>query len=291
MMWKWVDLLLWRLLAGCVVLASSIAYVAHANYSVTPSVGNTYTFGSTTVSGVQYPNQMICDFATGNAQCMTVDSSGNAHVGGSTSNAGSGVATSSGSSQGIAYNYGFNGTTWDQLQVDGSKNLKVTGVGVAQGAATAGVTQSLVGCAVTTSPPSYTTAEIFPCSLDALGNIRSAIQASPAGGWTYKTFVAAGSDNATNLKNAAGVLHAVQVFGTGASPAYLKFYDTSTTPTCASSTVVKELIIPAGSSSSVAVVLDTQFTNGISYCVTANLAVSDDTSVAAATFVVNMDYN
>ena len=81
MMWKWVDLLLWRLLAGVVVLAGSLAYVAHANYSVTPSVGNTYTFGSTTVSGVQYPNQMICDFATGNAQCMTVDSSGNAHAG------------------------------------------------------------------------------------------------------------------------------------------------------------------------------------------------------------------
>lgn len=45
---------------------------------------------------------------------------------GAASNAGSGVATSSLNAPSIAYNYGFNGTTWDQLQVDASKNLKVT---------------------------------------------------------------------------------------------------------------------------------------------------------------------
>lgn len=45
---------------------------------------------------------------------------------GTTSNASSGVATSSTNSPVVSYNYGFNGTTWDQLQVDGSKNLKIT---------------------------------------------------------------------------------------------------------------------------------------------------------------------
>ena len=45
---------------------------------------------------------------------------------GTTSNATSGVATSSTNSATVAYNYGFNGTTWDQLQTDASKNLKVT---------------------------------------------------------------------------------------------------------------------------------------------------------------------
>jgi hypothetical protein len=44
---------------------------------------------------------------------------------GSTSNASSAVATSSTNLPTVSYNYGFNGTTWDQLQVDGSKNLKV----------------------------------------------------------------------------------------------------------------------------------------------------------------------
>jgi hypothetical protein len=44
---------------------------------------------------------------------------------GATSNASSGVATSSANVPTVSYNYGFNGTTWDQLQVDANKNLKV----------------------------------------------------------------------------------------------------------------------------------------------------------------------
>ena len=41
------------------------------------------------------------------------------------SNASSGVATSTTNSPVVSYLFGFNGTTWDQLQVDGSKYLKV----------------------------------------------------------------------------------------------------------------------------------------------------------------------
>jgi hypothetical protein len=44
-----------------------------------------------------------------------------------TSNASSAVVTSSTNQAAVVWNYGFNGTTWDQLQVDASKNLKVTG--------------------------------------------------------------------------------------------------------------------------------------------------------------------
>ena len=47
-------------------------------------------------------------------------------VTGAVSNASSAVATSSTNIGSVAYNYGFNGTTWDQLQVDASKSLKVT---------------------------------------------------------------------------------------------------------------------------------------------------------------------
>lgn len=45
--------------------------------------------------------------------------------GGTSSNATSGVATSSTNGTTNGWLYGFNGTTWDQLQVDGSKFLKV----------------------------------------------------------------------------------------------------------------------------------------------------------------------
>lgn len=58
---------------------------------------------------------------------------------GATSNASSGVATSSTNVPAVSYNYGFNGTTWDQLQVDSSKFLNVDSTGnVANAAADSG---------------------------------------------------------------------------------------------------------------------------------------------------------
>ena len=69
----------------------------------------------------------------GNLASASVDAAGgNLNVncvvgcaGGTASNASSGVATSSTNGKTNAWLYGFNGTTWDQLQVDGSKSLKV----------------------------------------------------------------------------------------------------------------------------------------------------------------------
>lgn len=72
----------------------------------------------------------VCDPATP-TNCVKPDASGNLpvtgslSVGGTASNASSAVATSSANGQQVVWNYGFNGATWDQLQVDASKNLKV----------------------------------------------------------------------------------------------------------------------------------------------------------------------
>lgn len=121
------------------------------------------------------------------------------------------------------------------------------------------------------------------------------LNAVASGGWTPKWFIAANSDNSTNLKGSAGIVHAVEVFGIGSAPAYLKFYDKATTPTCASDTIVKQIMIPAASTAgngagSVNIALDAQFSSGISYCVVTGIGATDDTSVAAATFVVNIDW-
>lgn len=72
-------------------------------------------------------------YAAGQSRWFTLDANGNMCItgtvtttlSGSTSNAASGVATSSTNIPTVAYSYGFNGTTWDQLQVDASKSLKV----------------------------------------------------------------------------------------------------------------------------------------------------------------------
>jgi len=148
----------------------------------------------------------------------------------------------------VNYNYAFNGSTWDRLQDDANKNLKI------------------------------------------------APQAFPAGGWTPKWFIAANTDNATNLKASGGTVHAVEVYGIGSAPAYLKFYNKASTPTCGTDTIVKQIMIPAASTAangagSNAIVLDTAFTTGISYCVVTGIGATDDTSPAASTFIVNIDWN
>lgn len=84
-------------------------------------------------------------YTTATTNPLSMDTSGNLRINcitgcggtGSISNASSGVATSSTNTGTVAYNYGFNGTTWDQLQVDASKFLKVN-----ISAGTAAVTQA-----------------------------------------------------------------------------------------------------------------------------------------------------
>lgn len=120
-------------------------------------------------------------------------------------------------------------------------------------------------------------------------------QAIASGGWTPKWFIAANSDNATSLKGSAGIVHAVQVFGIASAPAYLKFYDKATSPTCGSDTIVKQIMIPAASTAAngagaVAIQLDAQFSTGIAYCVVTGITATDDTSPTASQLVINIDW-
>lgn len=71
--------------------------------------------------------------STGAMLVTGTGSGGTTPITGTTSNASSGVATSATNIPSVSYNYGFNGTTWDQLQVDASKNLKVVSVSPSTG--------------------------------------------------------------------------------------------------------------------------------------------------------------
>lgn len=131
-----------------------------------------------------------------------------------------------------------------------------------------------------------------PAGTNYIGQVGPGAVAS--GGWTQKWIVAANSDNATSLKGSAGIVHAVQVFGINAAPAYLKFYDKASSPTCASDTIVKQIMIPAAPTAAngagAVILLDAQFSTGIAYCVVTGIGPTDDTSVTASNFVVNIDY-
>lgn len=89
-------------------------------------------------NGVAGAYNSVAPTCTNGVFCwLQVDVNGNLKIAGTvttslagtTSNASSAVATSATNIPTVSYNYGFNGTTWDQLQVDTAKNLLVSSGG------------------------------------------------------------------------------------------------------------------------------------------------------------------
>lgn len=121
------------------------------------------------------------------------------------------------------------------------------------------------------------------------------LNATTTGGWTPNHLVAANSNNATNLKASAGIVHAVQGYGVGSAPAYIKLYDKASAPTCGSDTPVKVIMIPAAATAAngagaVSNVIDVQFSTGIGFCIVTGITNADNTSVAASTFLAEIDW-
>jgi hypothetical protein len=174
-------------------------------------------------------------------------------AGGTVSNASSGVATSSTNSGVLSWNYGFNGTTWDQLQVDGSKNLKVN---VAAGS-------------ISASFASATTGGCTPYHL--------------AGGTAATT-------NSTLIITGTHTLCSLSATNTTATVVYLRVYDQAAAPTCSSATgavhtypipantAVGGINIPVGTFGEAA-------TLGWGYCVTGGAADTDNTAAVTGIFI------
>lgn len=108
--------------------------------------------------------------------------------------------------------------------------------------------------------------------------------------------VALNSNNCQKIIAGAHSVFSAQLSGIGSAPAYLKFYDKTTAPVAGTDTPIKVLMIPAastaanGAGSNVLIPFGAQFSSGLGICVTAGIADNDNTSVAAATYVINFDY-
>lgn len=108
--------------------------------------------------------------------------------------------------------------------------------------------------------------------------------------------IALNSTNAQMVSPGPHSVFGVQLSGIGSVPAYLKFYDTITTPVCNVTKPTKVLMIPAastaanGGGSNVSIPFGGQFGNGIGICVTGGIADNDNTSVAAGTYNINFDW-
>jgi hypothetical protein len=108
--------------------------------------------------------------------------------------------------------------------------------------------------------------------------------------------IAANTNNSTLVAAGAHGVFSIQVSGINAAPAYLKFYDKATAPTCGTDTPIKVIVIPAaataanGGLSNPAIPLGVKFKLGLGFCVVTGIADNDNTSPTAANYNVNFDY-
>jgi len=196
------------------------------------------------------------------------------------------------------------GTNMQPIRVDGSGNLKVnvSAGGVPAGTDntvfTAGTTNGLPMLAVAdnTNSVGATTQGYQGVPKMTLGRqLLVAPQANIIGGWSPFTAIAAASNNATNVKSSAGSIGYILAVNVTGTVVFLKLYNKASAPAPATDSALLVATIPIPASTSGAgvalpVPAGIAFSTGIGFAITANIATTDNTSVAANCAVVNIGY-
>jgi hypothetical protein len=180
---------------------------------------------------------------------------------GTAGNNADGVATvTTGLGQTQGYGYAFNGTSWDRLEDDASKNLKVN-----------------VNAAL-------------PAGTNTVGNVGLAPQTG--GGLSISSTQVANNTTAIVIKSGAGQLYGLELYNNSATIAYVKLYN-ATSEICGSGTPVQRAMIPANAAGAGAIsnnVNGIAYSTGIAMCVTGGFTDSDTTAPSASTYIVNVLY-
>lgn len=261
-----------------------------------PTVSYNYGFNGTTWDQLQVDASKYLKI-----NCVT------GCAGGSASNASSAVATSSTNGTTNAWMYAFNGTTWDQLQDDASKNLKVL-VNAAIPAGTnlmgkVGIDQTTPGTTngvqvLTGSTTAVTQGTAANLNATVVGTGTLAVQAAPtassSGGAAVSSKQVANNTTSVAIDASPGTLYQVSVWNNSATIAYLKLYNTAQgSVTCGSGTPVQRILIPANTAGAGAVIsypVGIAYGTAITSCVTTGFADADATAPAASTYIVEFIY-
>ncbi len=160
----------------------------------------------------------------------------------------------------------------------------------------------LTGGTFFTTPTTLTNGDASPLQLDNSGKLLvnctgcsagSTVSLIPAttGGLLHTHFVAAASDNATNLKGSAGQVYTVDVYNAAAYPVYLKLYNKATSPTsCGATSLFKVVGIQAGTQKTLSSEQGYAMGTGIGYCLTKGITDADDTAVLISDATVDIGY-
>lgn len=170
-------------------------------------------------------------------------------------------------------------------------------LGKAEDAASANGDTMVAAAAVRTDTPvsganASASADYVPIITDSFGRLWIAAVQTPVidQGLTQFRLVSAATTNATVIKASQGNVYNIEAFNNGAAAAYLKFYNSSTSPTVGTTTTTKVLMIPAGGGLTLNSVNGIQFSAGISFSIVTNLVDTDATAIAINQVSVNIDY-
>lgn len=122
-----------------------------------------------------------------------------------------------------------------------------------------------------------------------LGGLASDWVVSTIGAATMYTYTSAASSNATNPSGGQGRLYSINWCNTQATARYLKLHDINGTPTCASTTIKQQWMLPGNTCFSPNLGIGLNFASGISFCITAN-AGADNTAIGAGDIILNMGF-
>jgi hypothetical protein len=110
-----------------------------------------------------------------------------------------------------------------------------------------------------------------------------------SGGLSVAHFVAAASNNATNVKASAGQVYQIDAYNNAAYPVYLKLYNSATSPTsCGATGLFKVVGIQSGTQHTLQTEEGWALGTGIGYCLTKGIADADNTAVLASDAVVDL---
>lgn len=129
----------------------------------------------------------------------------------------------------------------------------------------------------------------FPNNIEAQARIIPQTQSSITP--TNARIHSGASTNATSVKGSSGVINHLHVGNSGSTDAWLKFYNSASTPTAGSGTPLFCVYLPPKWSGSINVPSGLGFSSGIGYTITGGAADSDTTAVTAAQVTGALGYS
>ena len=174
-------------------------------------------------------------------------------------------------------------------QLDSSARQIVVGAGTA-GTATGGVvTVQGVASGTNLNVAVAANTAATPAGTNVIGFTEPA--AATSGGASTFNAVLSNTTNATNVKSTAGQVYTITISNNSTNLAYLKMSNLGTAPTCGTTAVVQEIMVPASNTVTYTNPVGDAYATGIAFCVTGAIATTDTTVLSSASeYVLTISY-